>query len=334
MNECETAKAINDSATDWVARIDKAQGDPKGAEQAQAELAVWLAGDARRRGAYFRARAAWHMLDRASVLRSSDSGLDEMHGTNENNRTATSWLTRRRMLLGTGSLAASVAAVVSGVILLNGRKTDIQTAVGEIRRIPLDDGSLAQVNTSSHLEVALQENVRQISLQEGEAWFKVAHDSKRPFVVAAGDVRVRAVGTGFSVRRNADGAIVQVTEGTVEVWSVGSEAEPRLVSAGSRTFVSDIEGAGVVARADEEIERKLSWREGQLIFDGDTLAEAAAEFNRYNKLQVIVEDPVLGEERLVGRFRTDEPVAFVRAVANMLGAKASIGSKELRLSQR
>jgi transmembrane sensor len=209
----------------------------------------------------------------------------------------------------------------------------IETALGEIRRIPLKDGSLATVNTQTRLAVALRPEVREVSLAQGEAWFQVAHDSARPFIVAAGDVRVRAVGTAFSVRRGDSGADVQVTEGIVEVWSVGDEANRQRVTAGSRTFVSEAPAPIHIALASAEIDRSLAWRSGQLVFDGDTLGEAAAEFNRYNRVQVSIDDPALAREKLVGRFRTNEPDAFAQAAATMLGAHAQIGSDAIVLSR-
>jgi transmembrane sensor len=323
MSERETPQAIHDSAVEWVARIDRSGDDP----DAQAELDAWLAGDDRRRGAYYRAQVAWMMLDRASVLR----GGQQEEAAAEVDRSG--WLSRRRMLVRGGAAAASIAALAVGVGFLPRPIERIETAVGEIRRVPLKDGSLVAVNTQTRLAVSLRPEIRQVSLQQGEAWFQVAHDRTRPFIVEAGEVRVKAVGTAFSVRRTGDGADVQVTEGVVEVWSVGDEANVRRVSAGARTFVSDTAGPAPVVEASVAIDRSLSWRNGQLIFDGDTLGQAATEFNRYNTIQVEVSDPALAQEKMIGRFRTNEPDAFARAAAQILGARAEIGSDKIILSR-
>lgn len=328
MSERETPQAIHDSAVAWVVRLDRSDGDP----QTRAELESWLAGDVRRRGAFFRAQAAWGMLDRASALR----GGQRIERPQDVDRSA--WLSRRKMLWGGGMAAASVAAVVSGVALWPRSATQvagdrIETAIGEIRRVPLSDGSLAAVNTQTKLAVRIEPAVRRIALDEGEAWFQVAKDRTRPFIVEAGEVRVKAVGTAFSVHRTGDGADVQVTEGVVEVWTVGNEANVRRVSAGARTFVSDATGPAPAVEASVEIDRTLAWRNGQLIFDGDTLAEAAAEFNRYNRIKVEVADPGLAREKMIGRFRTNEPDAFARAAAGLLGAKAEISADRIVLSR-
>ena len=323
MSERETPQAIHDSAVEWVARIDRSGDDP----DARAELEAWLAGDERRRGAYYRAEVAWMMLDRASALRGGQQ--DESVIEVERN----SWLSRRRMLMGGGVAAASVVAAIAGLSFRQRPTERIATAVGEIRRVPLKDGSIAAVNTQTDLAVTLQPEIRRVSINEGEAWFQVAHDRARPFVVEAGDVRVKAVGTAFSVRRTADGADVQVTEGVVEVWTVGNEANVRRISAGARTFVSETAGPAPAVEASAEIDRTLSWRNGQLIFDGNTLAEAADEFNRYNEVKVEIADPALAQEKMVGRFRTNEPDAFARAAAGILGAKVQIGGDRIILSR-
>jgi transmembrane sensor len=323
MGEYETAQAIADRAAEWVARIDRARVDP----QTQAELDAWLAGDDRRRGAFFRASAAWNMLDRASVLRPSDrKGVCD--GAKSKGR-----VSRRRFLFGGSAIAASVVAVNGGHQLWQGRVERIETAIGEIRRVPLKDGSLAAVNTLTKLAIIMSPEIRRIALDQGEAWFQVAKDPSRPFVVEAGEVRVRALGTAFSVRRLESGAEVRVTEGLVEVWSVGSEAKVRRVAAGSRASVHDEDGMQQVIEASADIDRSLAWRSGEFIFDGDTLGQAVAQFNRYNAVQLTIDSPALAAERLVGRFHINEPDAFADAAARMLGAHVSVTPARIILSR-
>lgn len=310
MNERETPQAIYDSAAAWVARLDHSGDDPA----TRAELEAWLAGDDRRQGALFRAQAAWAMLDRASALRGAHH--DESSQDFDHSR----WPSRRRLISG-GLAAASVAAIAVSIRPWLSPPERIETALGEIRRVPLSDGSLAAVNTQTKLAISIEPEVRKVALGQGEVWFQVAKDRARPFIVEAGEARVKAVGTAFSVRRTEDGADVQVTEGVVEVWNVGDEAKVRRVVAGARAVVSDRAGSMPIVVANDEIERTLSWRNGELIFDGDTVAEAAAEFNRYNTVQIEVADPGLAGEKMIGRFRTNEPDAFARAAGSLLAAR-------------
>lgn len=315
MSERETAEAINEQAMQWIARLDR--DGPGG--RLRAELDAWLAADTRRQGAFLRAEAAWSMLGRASILESAEQDAPPVRAG----------LSRRRMLMGGGGIAASLVAATTGIFAWRvARTVRINTAKGEIRRVPLGDGSMAIVNTDTRVRIDLRPQLRAVKLDEGEAWFEVAKDRDRPFVVTAGEVRVRAVGTAFSVRRLPTGAVVQVTEGVVETWCVGDEAGAVRVSRGGKAFVAPATKPAVAPLAAEEIDRTLAWRTGLIILDGDTLAQAAAEFNRYNARRIVIEDKALAAQTYVGRFRTNEPEAFVQSVALTLGARTQVSDEE------
>jgi transmembrane sensor len=301
MTARESAADIEAAAARWVVRADRGDLDP-------AELEAWLAGDTRRQGAFVRAQAAWGLLDRGRAL-----GVEE---TPQRQR-----IDRRGLLAGLGVAAAACVAVVVAPRLLAAR---YGTAVGEIRRVPLADGSLAAINTDTALEVAMKPRRREVRLDRGEAWFQVAKDAERPFVVESGPVRVRAVGTAFSVRRRDGGCEVLVTEGVVEVWSEGADEAPRRVTAGERVFASDSAGPARPVPASLEITRELAWREGQIVLDGEAFGAAAEEFNRYNARKIVIADPALAEQKLVGWFRTNEPESFARAAASSFGARVTV----------
>lgn len=303
MTERESAADIEAAAARWVVRADREDLD-------QAELEAWLAGDTRRQGAFVRAQAAWGLLDRGRAL----GGEEAADKTKPR-------VDRRGLLAGLGAAAAACVAVVATPRLLAAR---YGTAVGEIRRVPLADGSLAAINTDTALEVAMKPRKREVRLDRGEAWFQVAKDVQRPFVVESGPVRVRAVGTAFSVRRRDGGCEVLVTEGVVEVWSEGAGEEPRRVTAGERVFASDSAGAARPVPASLEITRELAWREGQIVLDGEAFGAAAEEFNRYNARKIVIADPALAEQKLVGWFRTNEPESFARAAAASFGARVTV----------
>lgn len=238
---------------------------------------------------------------------------------------------RRRFLA--GGAAAGLAAVFGGVMVwqFSGHPQEIATVVGEVRRLRLGDGSMASVNTASKLLVTMSEDQRRIELADGEAWFQVAHDTARPFVVEAGDVRVQAVGTAFSVRRREEGLDVLVTEGVVEAWVVGREATRIRIPAGNRSFVSEAAPAIEVKAAPDEVDRALAWRSGELALNGESLAYAASELNRYNDRKLVIDDPALAQHPLVGYFRTDEPEKFGLAVATMLDARVVQDGNVIRI---
>lgn len=332
MNRRDTPQAIEERATRWVARMDAGPLDPA----AQAELDHWVAQDPRHEGALFRATVAWRMLDRASVLAApvepapafaSDSDVELLEERRK----------PRRFLWAGGAIAASLALAVVGWQAQSpeapATAQRVQTALGEIRQVALTDGSRASVNSGSLIEVDYTPAERAVRLENGEAWFEVAKDKSRPFVVAAGDVRVRAVGTAFSVQRVTGGADIRVTEGTVEVWSVGHETMRRPVRAGARAFVAELGGPQSPVEDALGIDRKLAWRQGALKFEGDTLGAAAAEFNRYNRIKLEI-DPGLSDERVVGRFRIDEPDAFARAASIMFDARVERARETIRIARQ
>jgi transmembrane sensor len=311
----ESSHQDDDQASIWAIKIDAGELEPNSA----AELDAWLAGNRRRQGALLRAQAALSFLDRGPALRTVLPPLQAR------------LLTRRRMLFAAAGLAALTAgAGVLRVLMSPARR--YSTELGELRRVPLADGSVASINTQSVLDVAMEPTVRQVNLARGEAWFQVAKDTSRPFVVAAGRARIRAVGTAFSVRRREQGTDVLVTEGTVETWVVGAEDQKSRLSAGARAFMADY-GPPTLAQGTEDIKRALAWRDGQIALQGETLANAAAEFNRYNSRKIVIVDAELARQRLVGQFRTSEPEAFVRAVKTVLGATVAEDAEGIFISR-
>lgn len=314
-----SASEIDDEAAAWAVRIDARGLDM----ESDPELNAWLAGDPRRSGALLRAQAAISFLDRGRAL-AGDARLDPS--------AKTSGASRRAMIAGTGVAAA---ALIGGVGLWAMRPQRLDTRLGEIRRVPLADGSMVAINTSSTLEVTLKPKAREILLKQGEAWFQVAKDPDRPFVVAAGPVRVRAVGTAFSVRRGEQagaGVDVMVTEGVVEAWIEGSGQPPHRLSAGNRIQLASATPTDV-ADSPSEIERSLAWRNGEIALDGESLAEAAGLFNRYNTRQIVIEDAELSKERFVGLFQTNDPESFASAVAATLGAEVKGDERSIKISR-
>ncbi len=288
----------------WAIRLDGGSLDAS----EQTELDAWLAGDPRHDGSLLRAQATLAYLDRGRALHTQD------------NVPAQALKTRRNMLMAVGGGLAA-AATAGAVFLLRPRGETITTRVGEVRQVALADGSTAVVNTDSQVTVRFEGRERRVALAGGEAWFQVAHDKSRPFIVEAGDVRVRAVGTAFSVRRHNGSAEVLVTEGVVETWRTGDGQQPVRVAAGDRATVTQGAG-GIVTKPDPaKISRALSWRRGELALAGENVDYAVAEMNRYNAKQIVVDSPRLGREPLVGYFRTNEPEKFTSAVAALINAR-------------
>jgi len=286
----QTREHDRDMAARFVARMD----GESWAEADEAELQLWLDGGPGREGLLLQAHAGW---------------LAATPVAQEEQAAPAFW--RRRGVL--GAMAASVAAVVGAGWWMDARNT-FATRLGEIRRVPLADGSVMTINSGSELTVRMARGSREIEIAQGEAWFDVAKDAARPFTVAAGKVRARAVGTAFSVRRRETGVEVLVTEGVVESWSEGDESLRLRLVAGERALLSDSAVVHHESDRASAVDRSLAWRSGMIDLNGTSLSEAADEFNRYNQRQIIIADPAVADEQFDGLFRINDPQGFAQAV--------------------
>ncbi len=186
--------------------------------------------------------------------------------------------------------------------------TRYSTPVGGLDTVPLADGSQVILNTDTRIRVDLTSRERRIELDKGEAFFDVAKDPARPFFVQVDNKRVTAVGTKFSVRREGGDIRVTVTEGKVRI-DQPAHSSP-LLTAGSVARTSNTETL-VREGSAPEAEQMLSWRSGYLVFEATPLAEAVAEFNRYNARKIVIDDPATAALRIGGNFRANNTDAFL-----------------------
>lgn len=312
----ETADDIDEAAASWAARADRGLSAAE-----RAELEIWLGGDVRRSGAY--ARMTWALMS----TERPDTALEGVRAPRR--------ATRRRWLAAGGALAAGMAGV--GVYLGSTQPVAYATRKGEKKVVSLDDGSVITLNTSTRLQVRYAKDRRAIHLLEGEALFDVAKDRDRPFVVTAGNAYVRAVGTSFTVSSVSSGAPVQVVvrEGVVDVARTDLPRQPPArVKANYRVILARDNGVVDVAHVDEiELGSDLAWKDGQIIFRGETLAAAAVQFGRYSDIRIVIGDPELGAEKVAGVFNATDPVGFARSMALSLNAKVEIRAEAVRLSR-
>lgn len=321
-------ETISEQAARWAV---KSAGTLTAAEQR--ELDDWLDADPRHRGAYVRARAQWFDLDRLAALHGPADIVDEPPT-----------MTRRYWL------AASVAAVTAlggglSWLALRDESERFVAGIGEVRRIPLADGSTLLLNTDTEVLVKLTPARRDVQLRRGEALFEVAHDKSRPFVVRANETAVRAVGTAFTVRLQSTQVDVTVTEGVVELSDVATDSArsvtstasppspPQRLSANERAVILPAAAPAVSAIPAVQLSRQLAWRDGMVSFDGETLQMAASEINRHNRRQIVVEDAVLAQRPLVGVFRATDVEGFAQAAAATLKARVVITDDRIHLER-
>jgi len=221
---------------------------------------------------------------------------------------------RRRWAV--AAVAAGIGAMVLGVawnLYKQKEETRFQTAVGEQAAVALPDGSSFDLNTNSRIWVDYSQRRRVIRLERGEAFFKVAHDTQRPFWVRAGDSWVRAVGTAFNVYLRPTGVEVTVSEGTVEVVNATANEFPPSDAAitESAAAVTAGEQADVHGRAEvihelnsAQLSRLLAWRKSSLYFQDQPLGDVVNELMRYTTLKIEFDDEALRRLPVGGTFQT------------------------------
>jgi transmembrane sensor len=311
---------IDRLAADWVTRRDLGALPP----EEEAAFQDWLSADARHLGAYGRAEAVLLRLERLNV-----AALDEVP-TGSSDRSG--W-DRRRFTLA-GGAAAGIAAGISVALYRpeSGPENTYSTAIGQIREVVLADGSVVFLNTNTKIRVRFTDKLRDIALLQGEAQFDVAKNKMRPFIVAAGGTRVRAVGTNFTVTMLPKKPVeVLVKEGVVELQRADVIAAiPVRASANIQAIAP--EGAPIVTVAvpERKLVRDLAWQRGRIALDNQSLKDAADEFARYSEVRIVV-DPTVSDRTITGLFASNDPVAFAKAAAAVLKLKAEVRGDEVRI---
>jgi transmembrane sensor len=329
---------IDNSAGDWLARRDS--GD--WTEEEQRRFEQWLNESPLHRVAFLRLEDVWERAQRLQALGAgASSSVIPPAGRwvfspffEKVERASPTW--RSRPMLGAALAAAILLTVALGTLLyLSPAEPSYRTPVGGLASVPLPDGSKVTLNTDSEISVAVTEKERRVELTQGEAFFEVAKDPARPFIVRAGNKRVIAVGTKFSVRRDAQDVQVVVTEGKVRVETDG-DSQPGSAEHLTAGSIAQASEAGVLVQTRQlaEVEESLSWRQGVLVFHQITLAEASAEFNRYNTRKIVIEDPGIASMQVAGSFRANNVEAFVRLLERGYPLRAEERGDQLVLTQK
>lgn len=231
-----------------------------------------------------------------------------------------------------GLAASFVALLVAGGVAYDELPGRIATGRAEVRQVTLPDGSRATLDADSVLQVRYAAGERRLILRRGAASFSVVHDPAHPFTVSAGGVEAIAVGTEFAVDLHDRQVSVTVAQGQVRVDQEGSPGPPRLVGADQELVASDTG----MRRADldpGEVQRALAWRQGLIVFDGQTLGHAASEVNRYSDVPVTIDDPTLARAEFVGVFHLGDARSFAQAAARAFNGTVTQRADGLHLDR-
>ena len=316
-HERETAGSIDDAASEWAARLDRGLN-----EDEQEALEAWLAGDVRRVGALARARALWcHAGEAIPATAPAAQPAPPPRAP---------LMTRRRMVIG-----GSIAAALAGGLLVRGLLPDgasLESGVGEVRRIALEDGSAVTLGPGTQIRRSFDAARRLVEVIAGTAFFEVAHDPVRPFMVLARGLTVRAVGAAFSVRA-IEGLPVAVVVARGSVKFARAASSGRLGA--EMQLEMPAEGAPTTAKLEPEaVERALAWRDGMLSFEGESLATVARRFNDYGAVRIEIADPALAREPITGLFAANDPRGFATAIAASLDARVESAGDTVRITRK
>jgi len=305
------AEQIEAAAADWLARRDNGQWT----EQEQRALDEWLRAATAHRIAYLRLDSAWRGADR----------LAEAAAEAPARRTWERFSPRR---IAAGLALAGAAALFAGYYS-SPAPQNYATAVGENRTLALADGSRLTLNTGSRVRTEVGSGARKVWLDGGEAYFDIAHDAAHPFVVQAGDSRITVLGTRFVVRRDGDAVKVAVAEGKVRVEQAGRQ----VLLLANDTAQADARQIATSRKTPAQLVQLLSWREGRLVMDQLTLAQAAGEFNRYNRRQLVIADPALSGMVIGGSFAPENVDGFARLLQQGFGLRVDNRDDKIIISR-
>jgi len=292
------------------------------------ELDRWLSADDRHRAAWRQVRGPWTFIgehaNAPEILKLRGDVLRRAHASSR----ARSWVSRI-------SIAATALLAVLGVLFWAFRGPTIyQTGLGERRVVALSDGSQVELDSASELRLRYSKDARELTLLRGQARFAVAHDESRPFSVVAGNQKVIATGTAFTVDLLDSTLYVTLLEGRVLVRprnAVQGGAPTAELGVGEQLVVST-QGRAHVAPAN--LEQVMAWRQGKIIFDDEPLSTAIERVNRYSVNRLVLVDDRVAALRISGVFHISNISEFVDTLTHYLPLKSEKQHDTVLLSLR
>jgi transmembrane sensor len=232
--------------------------------------------------------------------------------------------------VGRWAVAAAASLAACGLIAWLAIDRDIYTTgVGEQRSLTLDDGSQLAMNARSRVRINFTQTERDVTLLEGQALFRVAKDSGRPFIVNSGNTHVRAVGTQFDVYRKDSGTVITVVEGRVSVKGADRQIPAIELAAGEQVTVRL--APAPLRPVSANVSAAIGWTQQRLTFQKTALADVADEFNRYNKHQLHVEGEPLRRYVVSGTFSSTDPASLLRFLRSQPGIRVIQAAGETRI---
>jgi len=302
-----TSHSANDGlprrASEWLVALADRPGDPA----LEAALQRWLAANPDNRRDWDQMNEVWQGLGDIGPLAAPAGEAD--------GPSRLAWRTRRIAASLAGLALAACLAFAWGPDAMLRLQADQMTATAELRHLVLDDGSKVELAPRSAIAVDFSNRERRLRLLQGQAFFVVVAGDRRPFVVEAGGVEARDIGTEFNVATGGEGAEVAVREGIVEVTTAGAPGKAEL-HAGDWIRVA----AGGTSRGQLDADGVGAWRSGRLMVENQPVSAVVDALRPYFSGSVLLIGDRLAREPLTGSYRLGDPVAALRAVASAQGA--------------
>lgn len=310
----DVPETLLEEAAIWHARMRDAELDAIGTPDNRADFDRWLAADARHRRAYDETARLWDKLAAPVDVLAND---EAQAAANHRRRSPARSFLPRFAALAASLLILVVASLAYRDGIVDSWRSDYVTAIGEQSPVDLADGSRIRLNTDTAIAVDLMPDRRRVRLFRGQAWFDVATDVGRPFVVETSMGSVGVVGTRFDVRVDDNNAVVSLFEGRVTLDTAAAPAEepPLVLKPGEQARLSSNSVSRAVRFDRTEV---TAWLRGQLVFYNSPLAQVVAELNRYRSGRIVVVDGDLDSLKISGVFRTDDPDAALAVIADTL----------------
>ena len=316
------AADIETRASDWV--IAERTSEDWSAED-QASLDQWLNGAMAHRIAYWRMKQAWSNTQRLAALRGQSAEPQEK-------QSAARAFLPLMLKIAAAFIFVAALGVAGASYLLRPQDRIFSTPVGGHEVVNFADGSSIELNTNTVLRARMTTDQRIVWLEKGEAFFRIKHDTTHPFIVMAGGHRVTDLGTEFLVRRGARKLEVAVLQGrvTFDAPDTHTPSQIALLNAGEvATADVDTNRIRVGKMALQDLTDSLGWRNGVLVFNHTPLAEAAAEFNRYNREKLVIRGPAIASLEIGGTFQANNVRAFTDVAQHILALHIEYHENEI-----
>lgn len=321
----ETQKNIDLTAANWVAKM--VNGDLSTSEHE--ELNVWLDAAPENQQAFIEANNALAAMDDAikstdhTTERPSSEVVELRHTAKQPSKVPPA----KKRRWGYVALAASLLLAIASTRVMVGDPTvflsaDYHTAVGEVRAITLEDGSIVTLGPDSAIAVQFTDQTRNVALISGLADFQAVpmeHADKRVFTVTSPHGQVQALGTRFIVNSFDDHTNVVVLEHQVEVKPNSATSKQIAILAENQAARYNRHSISPVSTINPD--RALSWQKGKLIFDRVTLREVVSEFSRYQRGKIMIANETAARKLVSGVFDMTDPQAGLELISRELGVQ-------------